>query len=422
MKNYISVFSRSSEDEINRPFPHSIFKLRYQIVDNNISDILIFMKEFCHYIRNFNVTLGIGYLTVIDLKLILESVPHLEVLGLYFYYFDSPCLTSDGNEFKFTSLPLLKGIEVEMGCYEISWISSTKVLFMILESAPNVNKIFHPMFLIPTSKCRIPSDMNLFLTDLILNDESSSEILNRLSYLEFIMKLNDKNIHTLSKKNYPLRHLFLDLWNPEEEEESVTQCSLKSLMSHLSPTLEKLSLDFPWRTEVSCEFRFQVSMRNLFYLSLNGFQGVLLSLLEKLPSLRVIELSQLDLYEVLPSAQNCDFYPNVLSLRLDFCASQTPGILSRFSRIFPKLRKLDINHTTNEVARMVFQKMLSLTSVRFHGDELTDEGICGISEEDVKMEDLINCSLAKGDGLRKYPFIGNLPCMLKTKIKLIYML
>jgi hypothetical protein len=126
--------------------------------------------------------------------------------------------------------------------------------------------------------------------------------------------------------------------------------------------------------------------------------------------LESLELSQVDLYEILPSADNLDVFLCVRSLRLDFCKNQTAGILSRLSRIFPQLRTLDVNHATNQVAKMIFQKMHSLTSLTLDGDELSDEGITGIPKITGDQDnDLVLCTTANGNVLRQYPFIGSMP-------------
>ncbi|XP_021968019.2 uncharacterized protein LOC110863091 [Folsomia candida] len=410
LKSYQAIFNQSIVH------PHTSFNFHYKIADMRDSqEVKNFFENFNfhEHIRSLSLTIGGDFLSFKDLMHVLRLVPNLEWLGIRFHYFKCPELEEENCVAEITPLLSLRCINIEVQSYDDCWNSTTNLICSIAKAAPHLAKIHHPMFCVPPTKCRITSQMNIYLTELVLEESLTSS----LAYLNFIIKLNNDNIRTLMRKNYPLKNLYINMWYPDDEELCVTAKSLTDLLSQLSPTLEKLGLDFPWRREVAYEFKFQFPIKTLQYLSLSGFQGSLVGLLNKLPNLSSIELSQVDLFEILPASQIVRNYPTVCKLRLDFCIHQVAGAMSRLSRIFPNLRSLCLNHASDEICRMIFKKMLNLTYLRLRGDDLTDEGITGIPAEIAKENNLINCPMEKGVALRCFSFVGDLPKLRELKLE-----
>lgn len=395
--------------------PHNSYNFSYKITQQSFQEITNFFENYPHQnIRTLHLTLGPDFLTVTNFACILNLVSYkLEWLGLRFHYFKCPELEEFADRVELCPLLSLKGVTIEVQSYEDkeNWESTTNLLHSIFSSAPNLTSIHHPLFCAPPTKCRIPSSLNIYLTGLILEETCPIPSPN-LAYLNFITKLNKDNIRSLLGRKFPLKQVYINMWVPDEEDLVVTPSSMKSLMAQLSPTLENLGLDLPWRRDVAYEFCFQFPMKKLVSLSLSGFQGSLVGLMNKLPNLASIELSQLDLIEILPGSQITRHYSTVTRLTLDFCLNQVPGAVSRLSRIFPNLNSLNVNHGTDDICRMIFKKMLNLSYLRLQGDELTDEALTGIPCLKAKENKLETSSIETGNSLRCFAFIGDLPSEL----------
>lgn len=413
MQSYNIIFQQTHK--FFDVFPHSKYKLgpfpNEQFVKSTTStdqplvfDMLIdeFLNNFGNYIVYFHLPVRTGFFDASFIDRVLNKLPNINTLGLHIQYYT----------FNHQSLPMFSpstiqnlgrvtSLIISIDGLEMSEDMSIMLLSSMFMHMPKLKQISYP------GDIRRISKTGIFLRDILLESETSSN-LTKLCELNFKMRLLEEHSLGLLCKDFQIKSLYIDLYNPEYDEQCVSSEIMAGLFRKWSATLGHLEVEFPFRKEISFHFHFPVVMENLSIIYLGGLECSILELLRKLPKLRKLDLSQLDLTSVLPKPTDSDVYSNVVQLRLDFCMGQTAGILSRFSRIFPSLRNLNISHATNEVARMIFQKMNHLTTLTMQGSDLSDAGMCGFSEYDVKENDFISFSSVRGKKFRKYAYIADL--------------
>lgn len=360
-----------------------------------------FLECFASFITSIYLPIQPIHFETHFLDMVLGQTPNITTLGLEIKYFHNQQLPIEFSVNTTANLKSVHTLVIQIEGLELSEVFTDQLLSVMFLYLPNLQTIS-----IPGDIKRI-SKPGLLIRDIVLDSESSDNLL-KLGVLDFKTRLLEEHCLKLLCKTFPIKTLHADFYNPDEDESCVNSDIVAGLFRKWNKSLQHLEIEFPFRKEISFHFHFPVVMENLRVLYLGGFEGCLLDLLKNLPSLHALELSQLDLISILPKPEDTDLYSHVRKLRLDFCNGQTAGILSRFSRIFPQLQVLDINHASNQVARMVFQKMNHLCRLVLQGDELTDATMCGFSEYATKENDFLSLTPKEGIAFRKYPYIADL--------------
>ncbi|CAL8104363.1 unnamed protein product [Orchesella dallaii] len=414
LQRYNEIFQNSYE--ILGTFPHNEYHIFLRLERKAKSDeelveslelkglpevVEQFLDYFGDQISSLHLCVGHGYLKPRQLDQFLSRVPNINVLGLFFRYNIHSEVAHEISSESILHLSNVHTLVIQIEGQELGEESITGLLSFLFPFMPNLRKISYP------GDIRRISKVGLLLRDIILDSETSVQ-LKKLCEFEFKTRLLEDDALKLLCKDFPFKTLHFDLFSPDSEGNVVSPDLMAGLLLKWNETLQTLVLEFPWRDDISYRFRFPTVMQNLTFLFLGGFEGILMELLRCLPNLRRLEISQTELLCIIQKPEATDVYPNVKQLRLDFCVGQSAGILSRFSRMFPGLRSLNINHATNEVARGIFQKMPHLLSLRLQGNDLTDAGMCGFSETTVKEKDFLAMSPYRSRDFRKYPYIADL--------------
>lgn len=404
--SFNQLFKTSFDLELSNydTFAHTDVALNFQkpVTDPNCSSISEFFTTFKWCIHHVTLTIQ----GEVDLMIFqtLSNLPQLSSLALNIIHI--PIDISDFYIANSVFVSLTK-LSIEVSSMSLTEQRAFDFLRQLLSSSPYLQLLTNAH-----KKHRITSFMKEFLQSLLLSCESNCLV--NLCRPEFPFKADFNVLKCMASKPWTcsLVYLHLEFWSKSMENENHLQLVglLNQLLCKFSATLNFLRIEFPAERRLAVTFTFPCPMVSLKSLVLVEFEGSVCQIISPYftPVLERLEVSQMDLELFFPKNVEIPFQLcSVTSLTLDFCLHQSPRVIRVFGNMCPVIRKLRATHVTDGVVRAIFKSFGHVQSLVLHGDEITDSGICGLTIDDINVDEMAE-KWEKVQSLRKYAYIGDL--------------